>query len=1017
MGNKTRKRDWEPDHGGNDLEAPAKRRRQINEEQVKLSKLYEDLAAESDDVRFEAAKQLIVKFSPESKPAAKDVEQVLSRLIKGLCSQRKAARVGFSLTLTELLRQIFGPNKTPIEALRLDVAALIRLIEEKTKVEGNVPGRARRDHLIGKLFGYKAVLQSSIVLESELSMECWNQLLDHIYGMARDVPWLREECGMVLVEATKSLQGQARYQECAKEMISRLSAFKLISTPEGVAIWLTVREKYEEVLLGGIWHGQDPLSNKERTRLAKILKENYQGAQEDGTSEIVKSGTTSPNPTFAWDLVLSEILRRDEATKLDKISHKTDFPQLWIDIVDNNLFASTSSHERKAWGFKLLSSMISSVPDELLSALFSPNLMRTLINQSKKEDRFLHSAALSALNSIQARAQQEPKSALPIFVSLTSKTGSIDFDKITKTKTLERLLLLADDHTLKKIIRHLNSLILRPASEDQAAADSRRHIIADLLLNRVKQFKHCEVRFGDAAEQEDWLQKTLETLVEYAYFVPSQNAKTSKVPLPPVSERSRQIFQERLSSCLTKLLSVDVGSRSKFALAVVGMIQSKNASSKSVDLAFKADKSVAKTLEKASQTLDAISAKGSMAGNQMAAEGFILLYSLTLLQVYNGEGDAVLMLDDLDTSRKAMLKKAKDDTKEGADVFVEIVLSFLGNQRTLFRQIGEEALSIFSSEISSGGLSSLTDVLDMEENLEGQNELFNQGDDDVEEGDSSDDSEIDSDVEMVNGEASVSDDGLPGTSDSQDTSDENDSDSGDSDEGSEDDAELTQFNNMLALALQTSKSTIDGEAFEDTSDESDMDDEQMMALDPHLSKIFQQRSQITSKKKDREDAKQNVVQFKMRVLDLLAIYLEKQYSNPLTLAVLLPVVRRTRASANKQLAEKASKLLKAFFDSRTKHKAPLPKLDDVEPVWEMLKEIHDEAKMGGGAKMHADACSSASLHVAKVLVGMDREHYAAVVDVYAETQKQWFTDKMSSLQPSLFTSFQNWSLNARHQGK
>jgi DNA polymerase phi len=44
----------------------------------------------------------------------------------------------------------------------------------------------------------------------------------------------------------------------------------------------------------------------------------------------------------------------------------------------------------------------------------------------------------------------------------------------------------------------------------------------------------------------------------------------------------------------------------------------------------------------------------------MAAEGFILLYSLTLLQVYNGEGDAVMMLDDLDTSRKALSRKGTE---------------------------------------------------------------------------------------------------------------------------------------------------------------------------------------------------------------------------------------------------------------------------------------------------------------------------------------------------------------------
>lgn len=141
MGSKIRKRGPDSSLGDDVNEAPAKRRRQISESHLKLSKLYEDLAAESDNVRIEAAKQLIVKFSPENKPAAKDVEATLSRLIKGLCSQRKAARVGFSLTLTELLRQIFGSGKNAIEGLELDVAAIVKMVEEKTKVEGNVPGR------------------------------------------------------------------------------------------------------------------------------------------------------------------------------------------------------------------------------------------------------------------------------------------------------------------------------------------------------------------------------------------------------------------------------------------------------------------------------------------------------------------------------------------------------------------------------------------------------------------------------------------------------------------------------------------------------------------------------------------------------------------------------------------------------------------------------------------------------------------------------------------------------------
>lgn len=203
--------------------------------------------------------------------------------------------------------------------------------------------KERRDHLIGKLFGYKAVMQSSIVIEPVLSLECWNTLLDHVYEMARDVPWLREECGMVLVEAVKSLKAQPQYQKCAEEMIQRLSTFKLVSTPEGVAVWLTVKANYENALPEGVWHQKDPLDKKERARLAKTLKENFRDESANGKEDNIKSGTANPNPTFAWDLVLSEILRRDELVRAKgKETPKMDFPQFWLDTVDSESFVLKS---------------------------------------------------------------------------------------------------------------------------------------------------------------------------------------------------------------------------------------------------------------------------------------------------------------------------------------------------------------------------------------------------------------------------------------------------------------------------------------------------------------------------------------------------------------------------------------------------------------------------------------------------------------------------------------------------
>lgn len=121
-------------------EKPVKRKRQANS--LSMVELYNDLAAESEDVRLEAAKQLILKFSPEANPSSADVLQALNRLISGLCTDRKAARFGFCVTLTELLRLIFSPT-TSIAGLDLDVKSLLKKIEKQTKLEGNVSGKVR----------------------------------------------------------------------------------------------------------------------------------------------------------------------------------------------------------------------------------------------------------------------------------------------------------------------------------------------------------------------------------------------------------------------------------------------------------------------------------------------------------------------------------------------------------------------------------------------------------------------------------------------------------------------------------------------------------------------------------------------------------------------------------------------------------------------------------------------------------------------------------------------------------
>ncbi|KAK5240618.1 DNA-directed DNA polymerase, partial [Cryomyces antarcticus] len=192
----------------------------------------------------------------------------------------------------------------------------------------------------------------------------------------------------------------------------------------------------------------------------------------------------------------------------------------------------------------------------------------------------------------------------------------------------------------------------------------------------------------------------------------------------------------------------------------------------------------------------------------------------------------------------------------------------------------------FAADLSAQSLESLIEVLDQRENLAGQQALFEQEADQAENPDA-EDVEDTSDVEMVDGaphKASNEDgDAVTNGGSSDDSSgDDDDAENGSADDGDQGDEELEM---KLAELLKTAAN---GAGSDSSDGDADMDDEEMMALEPHLTKIFEERKKLPNKKKEGRDAKETVINFKNRVLDLLAIYVKQQHANPLALNLILP---------------------------------------------------------------------------------------------------------------------------------
>lgn len=186
--------------------------------------------------------------------------------------------------------------------------------------------------MLGRVFGYKAIIQSSILVQPTAPKECWANILEELYIISQQKSWVREECAMIFFEAVKAIAAENGDEKLVQQIVEGLCKHGLAKTPEGVAIWLAVQSAFPKMELpGDVWHKQDPLCTKERQTLANVMKENFAKAEEAENGKKVKSGSSQPTLNFAWEVVMVSFMQRHGAGD----SGVSEFSKFWTDIVDS----------------------------------------------------------------------------------------------------------------------------------------------------------------------------------------------------------------------------------------------------------------------------------------------------------------------------------------------------------------------------------------------------------------------------------------------------------------------------------------------------------------------------------------------------------------------------------------------------------------------------------------------------------------------------------------------------------
>jgi DNA polymerase phi len=106
---------------------------------VEVVAIFEDLANDDEEIRLKAAMALLSKVSVQNDPGVEQLNKILKRLIRGLCSGRKSARLGFSVALTEFVAQ--HASTTSGSPAKLSVSKVMDVLEEQTRFQGSVSGQ------------------------------------------------------------------------------------------------------------------------------------------------------------------------------------------------------------------------------------------------------------------------------------------------------------------------------------------------------------------------------------------------------------------------------------------------------------------------------------------------------------------------------------------------------------------------------------------------------------------------------------------------------------------------------------------------------------------------------------------------------------------------------------------------------------------------------------------------------------------------------------------------------------
>lgn len=929
-----------------------------------------------------------------------EVTYAIRRLLKGLASHRESSRLGFSVALCELIHQLKS----------LPARHIITLVLSYSSSSGKVKlkGQEERDFLFARLFGLYAVIRSGILLEERLAREeDFRRAVEIVWLLGRSKTWLRESSGWIIAEAVRSISASnVPWKKGSLDWLAGKICEAREVGPESVAIYLSLSDSSDSMPTLPTLISSELLASVNLAPLARILKEGV-GAEE--SSQMTGGGSVQMQVHFVWD----QLLREYSVKPAKADANNAPLPEMYRVLVDEALFATSASDQKKSWGFQIFEKALQTVADEDVSCLLTANFMRTWTNQLADRTRMLHKAALRCVTTTQEVVKQRPNIGMPILSKLLIGQGSSSFP----AKVVEGIL---SSMSSSEGVNHYIDYLTHSTMQD---SDSTRRWAIDQLASVA--------RNSSLPVNEDCICTIFAFFAAHGFFTMTTAPSTSatqeiaslQLPDSPFSASIKSVCRTRFLSSLG-----DVCDQSFTHDNAQGRVKKRQGQmlngqpwisrASSIIEAMEMDPSHFTALCKRekkdgiargrdfSQKLAKTAKKSSTSEGKTKVQDFNSMLLAGTLYLYkdlsrNEEFEAGLVDSMIECGNRLVLGQAGQEGEPSAmGLFIHCVVSYMEQPSAFLRSASTQAFATFSDELNRDGLDQLLDQLGFREDKtaadEGEEADENVDDEDGDE----EEEEVLSDSVSVTSATSVS--------------------------SSKDNA----VDPVLAAKVQevlrggrAADSDAESSASDDeegdsasslsSSEASDFDDDQMMLIDEKLADIFRQK---LGTRKEEDEARKETVALHIKLVDLLDVYARKQIGNELCVAMVLPLftIALEKDATLGQLKQRASIVLsKAVCKMSDGLSGTIPAAS----VIDSMEAVHKMA----ATKLPTPAmnlCSTVNNYLTKACKEEDLVQ-GQVRNVYLATLQDFIQRKSSNLRPQfLIDAFQRSPLlgfSLRHE--